>query len=402
MKIPGVRLILPLLAVVVLAWVWREPLRRQIFKSAILANDAPPNENVADMIDQAVNPPEALLAAWHSGKIIQREVALQELRRRFPATQTLPPPMESLLLAAALDPDMNVRETALGILREHHHPALTALAAAQLNDPDEQLRLLGLYHLKSATPATGVPLAAALLSDPDLAVRGMSVKLLEQWSGETFGIKLSDTVPVENPTNGLSEFPADGIAKTEAAAAKARSWWAVHQKEFPPVKPTVPADAGLEPLPAGDFELHRLDGKKVRLTDFRGKVVLINFWTTWCPACVGEMPELIALQNRHSNDLVILGVSLDFVPDDDGDHPPDPGQIPQTVARIVKTRGLNYPVFLDEHNEVGGRFNGGELPTTVLVDARGNVRRRFVGTRSLPVFEAMLAEAGQPPKPAAR
>jgi hypothetical protein len=68
----------------------------------------------------------------------------------------------------------------------------------------------------------------------------------------------------------------------------------------------------------------------------------------------------------------------------------------EKVARTVKVRGINYPILLDEKNEIGGRFNGGELPTTVIVDANGNVRRRFVGARSLPVFEAMILEAGEP------
>jgi hypothetical protein len=67
-----------------------------------------------------------------------------------------------------------------------------------------------------------------------------------------------------------------------------------------------------------------------------------------------------------------------------------------TVARTVKARGINYPILLDEHNEVGGRFNGGELPTTVIIDAEGFVRRRFVGARSLAVFEAMVREASVP------
>ena len=59
-------------------------------------------------------------------------------------------------------------------------------------------------------------------------------------------------------------------------------------------------------------------------------------------------------------------------------------------------RGINYPVLLDEKNTVGSRFNGGELPTTVIIDAQGRIRRRFIGTRSLPVFEAMIAEASKP------
>jgi len=71
-------------------------------------------------------------------------------------------------------------------------------------------------------------------------------------------------------------------------------------------------------------------------------------------------------------------------------------RVREKIVRTVKARGINYTILLDEHNAVGGRFNGGELPTTVIVDAEGNVRRRFVGARSLPVFEAMIAEATRP------
>ena len=143
----------------------------------------------------------------------------------------------------------------------------------------------------------------------------------------------------------------------------------------------VPA-AARKPVPAGDFSLRALYGRKVRLGELRGKVVLINFLTTWCPACVSEMPELIALQKRHGDKLAIIGVSLDFVPDDHGHiggHPAVEEQrrhaeedldernsaalkkVRDKVARTAKARGINYPILLDENNEVGGRFNGGEL-----------------------------------------
>jgi len=116
--------------------------------------------------------------------------------------------------------------------------------------------------------------------------------------------------------------------------------------------------------------------------------------------------------------LVILGISLDYVPDglghigghgsevsdrtheghenaghDHEDHDtPSLTEIRAKVSRTAKKLGINYTVLMDDSNEVGGRFNGGELPTTVLVDPQGNVRRRFVGARALSVFEAMLAE----------
>jgi thiol-disulfide isomerase/thioredoxin len=406
---------------VIAVWFFRAPLREQIRDSATLANDAPLPEVVSDMIQQATDPHTALLAAWNSAKIVHREVAIDSLRRLFPNDQPLPPEFESILLAAAFDPDMNVREIALGILHERQDPALPALAAEQLKDPDQQVRLLGLKHLRAAAaPSVGVPIVAALLDDPDVAVLGMSLKLLEGWSGQKFGAKLADTAQVESTTTGLQEFRPAGSAKTKIAAQNAKTWWAEHKSEFLPVKLEVPAEAYTmrRPVTAPDFELRTLEDKRVRLSDFRAKVVLMNFWTTWCTACVGEMPALVALQKAHADNLVIIGVSLDYVPDDhghigghpaveeqqhgDGDHPDHEDtaaalkRVREKVARTARARDINYPILLDERNDVGGRYNGGELPTTVLVDAQGNVRRRFVGARNLTVFEAMIAEAAKP------
>jgi len=398
MKRSRIKLLLCFLAIAMLAWVVREPLRRRLVIHVILNNDAPPAENVADMIERAPDKEEALLTAWRSGKIVHREVAIRELGRLFSISQSMPPKLEALLQSATLDPDINVREAALSILSENDDPALPSLAAEQLKDPDEQVRLLGLNYLKLTSPAVGARLVAGLLDDPSPAVAGLSIKSLERWSGEFFGVKLANTVLVENKTNGLPEFQAEGVAKTAQAAERAGRCWVAHQNEFPPGRLDVPKAAldGRLPLRVGDFQLRTLDGRNVHLSDFRGKVVLINFWTTWCTACIGEIPELIALQNRHSDKFAILGISQDLLPDEDGEHPIQRQGIPEQVARVVHERGINYPIILDGHNEVGGRFYGGELPTTVIIDARGNPRRRFVGARSLAVFDAMLAEAQLP------
>ena len=406
-------------ALVIAVWFFREPLRQQIRERATLSNDAPTPEVVAEMIEQASDRPAALLSAWNSGKIVHRQVAIRSFSQLFPAEQPLPPEFDSLLLSAALDPDMNVRETALGILQQRKHPALAALAAEQLRDVDQHVRLLGLNHLKYVEPGIGVPTVIPLLDESDPLILTMGLKLLEKWSGEQFGVKFSETAPIENEKTGLKEFRENSLSIAQAGAERARIWWVKHQNEFAPVHLEVPAEsyATRQPVPAGDFQLPTLEGKLVRLSDYRDKVVLINFWTTWCTACVSEMPELIALQKKNADNLVILGVSLDYVPDSHGhigghaaveeqakggnhdDHEATRAalkRVREKVARTVKARGINYPILLDEKNEVGGRFNGGELPTTVIVDAQGNVRRRFIGARSLPVFEAMIAEAAQP------
>lgn len=393
------------LAATLLAWLLREPLRHLIFEKGVLANDAPAIGLVEEMIERAADRPAALLAAWNTGKIVHREAAMNEVSRVIPIAKPLPAEIETMVLTGSLDPDLDVREVALGILRDRSDPAMAAVAAAQLRDLDPQVRLLGLECLKGVSANMGVPTVVPLLEDSDPLIVATALRLLEHWSGAEFGVKVADTVPIENETSGLKEFREDSRAKASAGARRAQAWWAKHQAGFPPVSLERPSAAFAAPRPilAEDFQLPALDGRKVRLSNFRGKVVLLNFWTTWCAACVSEMPELIALQKRHQDRLAILGVSLDCVPDEDHDNQlPSPEEIRRKVARTVKARGINYPILLDEKNTLGGRFNGGELPTTVIIDAEGRVRRRFVGARSLPVFEAMIAEAGQPLPPAAK
>ena len=400
-----------------LVWVFREPLQGELFRRATLANAAPPPELVLEMIRQAPDPQAALLAAWNSGRIVHRQAAMRELRDVIQDTPQPSIELESLMLSAALDPDMSVRESALAALAALDHPALAALAAAQLEDCDPQLRALGLNYLKHVDASVGVPLVAGLLGDPDVRVVGMSLNLLERWSGESFGSRLSDTVQIENQQTGLRAYQRKGSERILAAAEQASAWLAQHDGAFTPPNLPVPATArtARQNLPAGDFRLKALDGGPVRLSDFRGKVVLLNFWTTWCPACVGEMPALNALQERHPDQVAILGVSLDYVPDSHGHvgghdaqeaqahphgHPGDHEEsgaalerVREKIRRTASARGVTYPILLDEKNEVGGRFNGGELPTTVIIDPEGNIHRRFVGPRSLPVFEAMIWEA---------
>jgi thiol-disulfide isomerase/thioredoxin len=400
-------------------WLFREPLRSRIEQKAVFANPTPPPELVEEIIEKSPDRTAAIIAAWNTGKIVHRQAAVREISRAFPAGKSLPTEIESVILTGALDVDMNVRETALGILRDRNHSALPSLAAAQVQNSDPQVRLLGLNYLKRVNANIGVPVVIPLLDEDDPLIVATALKLMENWSGENFGVKLRDTASFEDPATGLKQFPEGSREKAQAGAGRAKAWWGAHQADFPRIQLEVPrvAITARKPVTAGDFSLLALDGRKVRLAELRGKIVLINFWTTWCPACLSEMPELIALQKQHAEQLAIIGVSLDFVPDshghigghpaveervghaeEDSDEPNSRAlkKVREKVARTVKARGINYTILLDEKNEVGGRFNGGELPTTVIVDANGKVRRRFVGARGLAVFEAMITEASQP------
>ena len=396
---------LAIIAATILLWLFREPLQNRWLAREILTNDSPPPDVVKDVILNSPDPRAALLAAWNSRMIVHRESAMQCFSKVTSPLQPLAPELDAAVVSATLDPDLNVRESAFGILRERKDPRLAALASAQLHDPDSQVRLLGLDQFRIVSPEIGIPTVIPLIDDGSPLIVTTALHLVENWSGERFGAKFSEAISSPDEAAGNEKSAADRNERLVQAVQRAKAWWMQHQGEFSPAQRTAPAaaEAGPTTLPAGDFQLRALDGKTVRLSDFRGKIVLVNFWTTWCTACLSEIPSLIALHEKNKDKLAILGVCLDGVPDEDGDSghaPASTGSSPsdqstslQTkVARVVKARGINYPILMDEHNTVGGRFNGGELPTTILLDAQGNIRRRFVGARSLVEFEAMVAE----------
>jgi thiol-disulfide isomerase/thioredoxin len=136
--------------------------------------------------------------------------------------------------------------------------------------------------------------------------------------------------------------------------------------------------ANFAPKPAPTWNLEAIDGSKLRSADFAGKVQLINFWATWCPPCVAEIPGLIELQKRHEKDgLVIVGISLD----QNG---------PEVVKSFVQKKQINYPVALASGGvESGfGEFDG--IPTTFIVDRHGTIRAMHVGYASIEQFEKLV------------
>jgi thiol-disulfide isomerase/thioredoxin len=112
---------------------------------------------------------------------------------------------------------------------------------------------------------------------------------------------------------------------------------------------------------APQFALRDLDGKTVRLSDYRGKVVLINFWATWCPPCRAEMPDLVRLQREHARQgLQIIGIT----------YPPEQKDRVRRFARSLK---VNYPIILGTR-EIKARFSSEEtLPLTVVINRDGKV-----------------------------
>jgi thiol-disulfide isomerase/thioredoxin len=121
-----------------------------------------------------------------------------------------------------------------------------------------------------------------------------------------------------------------------------------------------------DPAPVGDFTITDLDGRTISSADLRGKVVLVNFWATWCPPCRAEIPDLIKLQDKYRDKLVIIGISEDEVP-------------PDEVKAFVSAQKMNYPVVMTNPS-LAKIFRGvSALPTTFVIDREGKVVQRHVG-----------------------
>ena len=131
-----------------------------------------------------------------------------------------------------------------------------------------------------------------------------------------------------------------------------------------------------EPLDVAPFTMTDLEGRTMSSTGLRGKVVLVNFWATWCPPCLAEIPDLIALQEKYRDELVVIGVSEDELP-------------PDLVRKFATNRKINYPIVMVTP-ELQQVFPGVvALPTTFIIDREGRVAKKQVGLLKADQTEAI-------------
>ena len=129
---------------------------------------------------------------------------------------------------------------------------------------------------------------------------------------------------------------------------------------------------------ASDFTLQTLEGNTVSLASLKGKVVLLDFWATWCGPCRETIPHLVSLHMEyHDKGLVVLGMNMDR-----GDL--------DVIHRFVKSMGIPYPILLTTE-EVARSYGVDALPTTVLIDREGTIRKKVVGFSS--TITKQVAEA---------
>jgi peroxiredoxin len=129
-----------------------------------------------------------------------------------------------------------------------------------------------------------------------------------------------------------------------------------------------------------DFSLTDLQGKTWSMKELRGKVVLVNFWATWCPPCRKEMPDLDSLSRQFAEQgLVILAVS---------------DETENKVRPFVEQRKIGYPILLDPGRKVNTLFNVDSIPESFLFDSKGNLAAQAIDMRTKKQFLAMLKQAG--------
>jgi peroxiredoxin len=123
----------------------------------------------------------------------------------------------------------------------------------------------------------------------------------------------------------------------------------------------LPASVLGQTVKAPQFKLRDINGRTVRLSDYRGKVVLINFWATWCPPCRAEMPDLVQLQRDYAKQgLQIIGIT----------YPPE---TKTRVRRFARSLKVNYPIILGTR-EIKARYSSEEtLPLTVVINRDGAI-----------------------------
>ena len=199
------------------------------------------------------------------------------------------------------------------------------------------------------------------------------------------------TPPPQEPPGGLSRRMKAWLGMGAVLAALVLLTLASEPSYDPNAPPPAAGGGALEEEGVGglavgqpaplDYTLKDMNGIDVNLASFKGKVILLNFWATWCGPCRVEIPYLIELQREYADDLVILGVSVD--------------DTAEKLKPYASEMNINYPLLIgngrQDFQDAYGPFWG--IPVTVFVDREGRILRKHSGIASKEQFEQEIVAA---------
>lgn len=253
-------------------------------------------------------------------------------------------------------------DTAYAYQRERYNPDRVASMGDEIRQTAEQ-RLAELERIYQ------------VLSDPERR-RQYDVSI---------GLAAPEQFSLQQSRRGLSTreiwYTAGGML---AALALIALIWTLTGRE----ETQLPA-VGEVNRPAPDFTLPALGGGEVRLSDYHGDIVLVNFWGTWCEPCRREMPALQAsYEQLRDQGFVIIGVNL-------ADDEKIQGRTEADILSFAEQYGVTYPVALDVKGEVANAFRLYPLPTSYFIDAQGHIRYVRVGEVTLDEVKALFTQLKQ-------
>ncbi len=290
-------------------------------------------------------------------------------------------------------------------------PALASvlLMASSANSSATGFGLIGVYTLGFVLPFLAVGLFTGSLLDLFKRHRNvvrytvkaggvlmvlMGVMMITGWmngvtsylSGLTGGPAstaapaVATAIPTATPGPEASAEPAQATTEPAATAEVAG-----------PAAPEATPAPDPDKIPAPDFTLTDQDGKTHTLSDYRGQVVFLNFWATWCGPCRMEMPEIQALYEKHglnAQDVVVLGVANPKT--DDAPNNSDV-TIPE-IRQFLTDGGYTYPTVMDTTGEVFAQYGISAFPTTFMIDREGNVFGYVTGTLTGEIMDDIVAQ----------
>ena len=247
--------------------------------------------------------------------------------------------------------------------------------------------LIGIYTLGFVIPF----LAAGLFTTSLLALfkkhRGVV-----RWTQKICGVLLifmGILMVTGQMTRVTGQFAALSGEEPAAAASAAEPEEKESGEQEKPEETPEPVEEDEEPevYPAYSFELTDQYGEVHRLEDYRGKVIFLNFWATWCPPCRAEMPDIQKLYEKVSSDpeseVVVLGVAFP----DYGSETDEKG-----IAEFLEQNGYTYPVLMDRNAELMAPFYISAYPTTFMIDKEGNIYGYVTGAISGEFMESIVAQ----------